>query len=74
MSRTNSTQRALEGKIKMDELLGAIGQMMPFVTCGAELARCWTKGKQPGLAVCTRCRTTSYYSTGEFSAVERICR
>ncbi|KAF9040379.1 hypothetical protein BDZ89DRAFT_1060469 [Hymenopellis radicata] len=56
------TQRALEGKMEMDKLLGAIGQMMPLVTCGAEQAGCWKKGKQPGLAACTRCRTTTYCS------------
>ncbi|KAJ7042183.1 hypothetical protein C8F04DRAFT_1077006 [Mycena alexandri] len=52
----------LRGQLTSDKMLGAVGQMMPWVTCGGYGTGCWQKGKQNGRLGCGRCETQTYCS------------
>ncbi|KAJ7496320.1 hypothetical protein B0H11DRAFT_2276467 [Mycena galericulata] len=49
-------------QLTIDKMLGAVGQMMPWVTCGGYDTGCWTKGKQKKRLGCARCETQTYCS------------
>ncbi|KAJ7031908.1 hypothetical protein C8F04DRAFT_1109416 [Mycena alexandri] len=52
----------LREQLTSDKMLGAVGQMMPWVTCGGYGTGCWRKGKQKGRLGCGRCETQTYCS------------
>ncbi|KAJ7167959.1 hypothetical protein C8R46DRAFT_1094584 [Mycena filopes] len=52
----------LRGELTSDKMLGAVGRMMPWVTCGGYDTGCWAKGKQKGRLGCGRCETQTYCS------------
>ncbi|KAJ7079537.1 hypothetical protein C8R44DRAFT_895676 [Mycena epipterygia] len=52
----------LRGQLTSNKMLGAVGRMMPWITCGGYDTGCWTKGKQKGRLGCARCETQTYCS------------
>ncbi|KAF7361037.1 hypothetical protein MSAN_01134200 [Mycena sanguinolenta] len=49
-------------QLTIDKMLGAVGKMMPWVTCAGYDTGCWVKGKQKGRMSCGRCETQTYCS------------
>ncbi|KAF8214270.1 hypothetical protein K438DRAFT_1956355 [Mycena galopus ATCC 62051] len=49
-------------QLTIDKMLGAVGKMMPWVTCAGYDTGCWVKGKQKGRLSCARCETQTYCS------------
>ncbi|KAJ7269189.1 hypothetical protein C8J57DRAFT_1227922 [Mycena rebaudengoi] len=41
-------ERFLTGRLASANMLGAVGRMMPWITCGGYDTGCWAKGKQKG--------------------------
>ncbi|KAJ7693076.1 hypothetical protein B0H17DRAFT_1330611 [Mycena rosella] len=55
-------EQFLKGTLKSENMLGAVGRMMPWITCGGHDTGCWAKGKQKGRLGCARCETQTYCS------------
>ncbi|KAJ7237426.1 hypothetical protein C8J57DRAFT_1727988 [Mycena rebaudengoi] len=55
-------ERFLTGRLASANMLGAVGRMMPWITCGGYDTGCWAKGKQKGRLGCARCETQTYCS------------
>ncbi|KAJ7660759.1 hypothetical protein DFH06DRAFT_379552 [Mycena polygramma] len=62
LRNAGDAERFLVGQLTSDKMLGAVGQMMPWVTCGGYDTGCWAKGKQKGRLGCARCETQTYCS------------
>ncbi|KAJ6485207.1 hypothetical protein DFH09DRAFT_1339921 [Mycena vulgaris] len=58
----NTGEAFLRGYLKSEKMLGAVGRMMPWITCGGYDTGCWAKGKQKGRLGCARCETQTYCS------------
>ncbi|KAJ7264150.1 hypothetical protein C8J57DRAFT_1331935 [Mycena rebaudengoi] len=70
-------ERFLTGRLASANMLGAVGRMMPWITCGGYDTGCWAKGKQKGRLGCARCETQTYCSKehqkADWPAHKRAC-